>query len=258
MDHKQALELLPAYIDQELAMADALAVERHIGDCHECQQEYAAQNSVSQMLKKNAVYFNAPAHLVRRIEAALPQNKPGNRLHAWRFKVWNFNWLNAGALAMTLLALVWSGNLYLSLPSANGQLTEELVSSHIRSLQVDHLSDVVSTDRHTVKPWFNGKLNFSPPVIDLASQGFPLVGGRLDYLHGRNVAVLIYRRNQHPVNLYIWPNTESDTAFHAQSLQGYHLVQWMEGGMNYWVVSDLAMGELQSFSASLRLQVSKG
>ena len=156
---------------------------------------------------------------------------------------------------VTLLAVVWSGGLYLALPSAQDRLMEELISSHVRSLQVDHLSDVVSSDQHTVKPWFNGKLNFSPPVIDLAPQEFPLVGGRLDYLDGRSVAVLIYRHNQHPINLYIWPSTDRDEAPQVQGRQGYHLIRWAVGGMDYWVVSDLATNELELFVDTLRSQV---
>jgi anti-sigma factor RsiW len=156
---------------------------------------------------------------------------------------------------VALLAVVWSGSLYLALPSAQDRLMEELVSSHVRSLQVDHLSDVVSSDQHTVKPWFNGKLDFSPPVIDLASQEFPLVGGRLDYLDERTVAVLIYRHKLHPINLYIWPGTGRNVAPQGQDRQGYHLIHWTAGGMNYWAVSDLAASELEFFVNTLRSQV---
>ena len=131
----------------------------------------------------------------------------------------------------------------------------ELVSSHVRSLQVDHLSDVVSSDQHTVKPWFNGKLDFSPPVIDLAAQGFPLVGGRLDYLDGHTVAVLIYRHKLHPINLYIWPSSDRNGALQVHGRQGYHLIHWVVGGMNYWAVSDLAANELEFYVNFLRPQV---
>jgi anti-sigma factor RsiW len=251
MDHKEAIELLPAYLDQELGISDAIAVERHLSSCSECQHEYAEQSGVSAQLKKDAAYFEAPAHLAQRIKMALPRD----RSHSTRFKGWNFNWLNAGALMVTLLAVAWSGGLYLTLPSAQDRLMEELISSHVRSLQVDHLSDVVSSDRHTVEPWFNGKLNFSPPVIDLASQGFPLVGGRLDYLDGRTVAVLIYRHEQNPINLYIWPSADSDEAPQLQGRQGYHLISWCVGGMDYWAVSEMAPNELEFFVNTLRSQV---
>ncbi len=251
MDHKEVIELLPAYLDQELGISDAIAVERHLGYCSECQHEFEVQRSVSALLKKDAAYFKAPTHLAHRIKIALPGERPSST----RFKSWNLNWLNAGAVMVTLLAVVWSGTLYLSLPSAQERLTEELVSSHVRSLQLDHLSDVLSSDRHTVKPWFNGKLDFSPTVIDLAPQGFPLVGGRLDYLNGRTVAVLIYRHNQHPINLYIWPSKDMDAAPQVQNRQGYHLIRWAGGGMEYWAVSDLATNDLESFVGVLRSQI---
>jgi len=250
MDHKEVFELLPAYLDQELGLSDAIAVERHLGNCSECQHELDLQSGVTAQLKKDVAYFKAPTHLAHRIKVALP----GERSPSTRFKNWNFNWLNAGAVMVTLLAVVWSGTLYLSLPSAQERLTEELVSSHVRSLQVNHLSDVVSSDRHTVKPWFNGKLDFSPTVVDLAPQGFPLVGGRLDYLDGRSVAVLVYRHNQHPINLYNWPSTDRDAAPQVQNRQGYHLVRWVGGGMEYWAVSDLATDDLESFVGTLRSQ----
>ena len=156
---------------------------------------------------------------------------------------------------MTLLAVVWSGSIYLTFPSAKDRLIEELVSSHVRSLQVDHLSDVVSSDQHTVKPWFHGKLDFAPPVIDLTAQEFPLVGGRLDYLNDRNVAVLIYRHNQHPINLYIWPIKDRDVSPQIQGRHGYQLIHWVEGGMSYWAVSDVAANELEFFVNTLRSQV---
>lgn len=251
MDHKQAIELLPAYLDQELGITDAIAVERHLGSCPECQQEYEEQSSVKARLKKDAAYFKAPAHLAQRINMALP----AERAHAARFKGWNLNWLNAGAVIATLLAVVWSGSLYLALPSAQDRLVEELVSSHVRSLQVDHLSDVVSSDQHTVKPWFHGKLDYSPPVVDLAPQGFPLLGGRLDYLDGRTVAVLVYRHDQHPINLYIWPGADGNLLPQMLSRHGYHLMHWAAGGMDYWAVSDLATDELEIFVNTLRSKV---
>lgn len=251
MDHKEAIELLPAYLDQELGLADAIAVERHLGSCSECQQEYSKLSEVSAQLKKHAAYFKAPDHLAQRINMALPSD---HSLSA-RFKGWNLNWFSAGAVMATLLALVWSGSLYLTLPSDQDRLVEELVSSHVRSLQVDHLSDVVSSDQHTVKPWFHGKLDFAPPVVDLGTQEFPLVGGRLDYLNDRSVAVLVYRHNQHPINLYIWPGADRNLVPQMQSRHGYHLIHWAAGGMNYWAVSDLEINELGIFVNALRSQV---
>lgn len=251
MDHQKILELLPAYLDQELGIADLLAVEQHLSGCNTCQNEFAELRSAKEQLKKHATYFTAPDHLARSITMSLPQGHSNPS----RFTGWNLNWMNAGAVLVTLLALVWSGALYMTLPSTQDKLVEELISSHVRSLQVDHLSDVVSSDKHTVKPWFNGKLDFSPPVFDLSSQGFPLVGGRLDYLNGRTVAVLVYRHNLHPINVYVWPSNNNEAALKMQERQGYHLIRWAVDGMEYWAVSDLATDELESFVGSLRSQV---
>lgn len=248
MEHKDIIELLPAYLDQELGMSDTLAVERHLKGCAECQQEYEEQRGISAQLKKNATHFTASPQLAQRIKAALPkETSPSSR-----FKNWDFNWLNLGAMMASLLAVIWGAGLYLTLPSPQERLMEELISSHVRSLQVDHLSDVASSDKHTVKPWFNGKLNFSPPVIDLVSEGFALEGGRLDYLDGRTVAVLVYRHNQHPINLYVWPKAGQDVALQIQTHQGYHLLNWVADGMEYWAVSDLAANELEHFVSTLR------
>ena len=252
MDHQEVQELLPAYGDQELGTVETLEIERHLESCADCQREYAAQRIVSARFKKEAVYHDAPAHLSQRIMAALPQDEASTRF--WQ-RSWGFNWRNAGAALAAMLALAWSVGLYFNLPTDQDKLTDEVVASHVRSLQVDHLSDVVSTDQHTVKPWFNGKLNFSPPVVDLASQGFPLTGGRLDYLGGRPVAALVYRHAQHPINLYIWPTTERDVAPQLQNRQGYHLVRWTWDGMNYWAVSDLAARDLEQFGGMVRSMV---
>jgi anti-sigma factor RsiW len=251
MDHQEIRELLPAYVDQELGISDTLAVERHLGSCIDCQRDYAEQRAVRSRLKEEAMYFHAPAHLAQRIDAALPQDK----LPAARSRPWMINWLNAGVAMATLLMTVWSTGLWLKLPSEQERLTEEVVASHVRALQVDHLADVASSDRHTVKPWFNGKLNFSPPVADLALQAFPLVGGRLDYLDGQPVAALIYRHNQHAINLYIWPSTAKDAGPDVQVRQGFHLMHWTSRGMAYWAISDLAASDLSNFVDLLRAAV---
>lgn len=264
MDHKDAMELLPAYLDQELGIADAVGVEQHLRECPECQSEYAEQRAASLRLKADGTYFKAPPDLAPRIKMSLPRERSSpDKLKAFKFewlraaagsRAWNFGWPSVGALAASVLTLVLSGSLYLARPSDRERLAEELISSHVRSLQVDHLSDVASTDKHTVKPWFNGKIDFSPPVVDLATQGFPLEGGRLDYIDGRTVAVLVYRRAKHPINLYIWPTSDGDASPKEQQRQGYHLIRWTSGGMTYWAVSDLATSELKSFVETLRLQ----
>ena len=261
MEHDEVLELLPAYVDQELGVSETIQIERHLNNCFECQQDFAQQSQLSAELKSAAFHFEAPAGLAQRISEALPKERstfvaptakrwrPGERFG------WHLDRFNVGAFLATLAAALWSVSMFLSLPSAQDQLTEEIVASHVRSLQVDHLSDVISTDRHTVKPWFNGKLNFSPPVFDLAPQGYPLTGGRLDDINGRPVAALIYHHQLHPINLYIWPTSDHDAVPRTETRQGYHLAHWTISGMTYWAVSDVAVVNLTTFGTLLTSQI---
>ena len=256
MDHEQAFELLPGYIDQELSLSESLEFERHLAGCKQCQQAYEQQRSVSAQLRQADLRVEAPAELVKRIKAALP-----GRRSLWARLVERFagtaggrslGWAPVGAMAFSVLALTWSAGLYLSVPSGETRLNQELVDNHIRSLQFNHLSDVISTDRHTVKPWFDGKLDFAPPVVDLAQQGYPLVGGRLDYLDGRSVAVMVYRYKLHPINLYVWPGNDAGAPPpHIYQQQGYHLAHWSAAGMNYWAITDAGETELSGFVTNL-------
>ena len=241
MDCKEAVELLPAHVDAELGARDALRMEQHLQGCAACRTEYTQLAAARAAVKKHAAYFTAPEELTRRIERALPAAPVPRGWHAW-------HWPNAAALAATLAAVAWSLGLYLTLPSGTDRLADEVVADHVRSMMSDHATDVASTDQHTVKPWFNGKLDYSPPVNDLTSDGFPLVGGRLDYLDHRPVAALVYRHNQHVINLFVAPalTTGSLEPQHLKR-QGYHLIHWVQGGMDFWAVSDVELTQMDKF-----------
>jgi anti-sigma factor RsiW len=143
---------------------------------------------------------------------------------------------------------------FLLVTPAAPDLADAVVTEHIRSLQAEHLLDVISTDQHTVKPWFNGKLDFAPPIVDLAANGFPLSGGRLDYLAGHTVAALVYHHKQHPINLFIWPNSSGRSSAPPTCVEraGYHLCNWSNQAMNYWAISDLNAAELSQFAGYWR------
>jgi anti-sigma factor RsiW len=223
---------------------------------------------LSQALKETATRHRAPAGLHRRLTASLaeaeaeadatasaaarpsaaPATPAGGRGRAW----WLTAWLRGAATfaAGALAGLLWAA--YVAAPDAPAPLPQEVVASHVRSLMADHLMDVASTDQHTVKPWFGGKLDYSPPVRDLAAQGYPLAGGRLDYLEQRPVAALVYRRQRHIINLYVWPAGAAAAGVELLSRQGYNLTGWRRDGMQYWAVSDLNARELSEFAQLLR------
>jgi anti-sigma factor RsiW len=244
MNCQEAKPVIGPYADGELEAAAILELERHLQGCSACAGALRNLQSLKTSLKSEPLYFNAPAELRRRIQSQLPSTTKTFRPRS----AWNWNWLTtamsgAFAVCLALLLLVTQTR-----PSAEQQLRQEIVSSHVRSLMGSHATDVASTDQHTVKPWFNGKLDFSPPVKDLAAQGFPLVGGRLDYLGGRSVAALVFQRNKHIINLFIWPTLEGDSRPRpAKPRQGYNLVRWSEGGIVFWAASDLNQEELMEF-----------
>jgi anti-sigma factor RsiW len=244
MNCPQARPLIEPYADGELDAAAILELEKHIHDCPACALAWRNVQDLKKALKQDALFFTAPTELRRAIKTELHSQFETRS----RWSSWNWNWLTAAttSLATACLALLLTATL--TRPSAQQQLTQEIVSSHIRSLMASHVLDVVSTDQHTVKPWFNGKLDFSPPVKDLAAQEFPLIGGRLDYLNGRSVAALVFHRNKHVINLFIWPvNEKNSKPVVAASIQGYNVIHWTNAEMTFWAVSDLNGKELLEF-----------
>lgn len=237
-------ELLHGYLDDELDMVNSLAIERHLEDCASCTQTHDNYQVLRSALRTSALSFQAPIHLHKRVHTTIRRASRGDDT---RRRAWSWNWLGAYAALVLLALALWR---FWPIPlgaAPAGRLTQDLVASHIRSLMVSHLTDVTATDRHTVKPWFEGKLDFAPVVADLTAEGFPLVGGRLDYLDNRPVAALVYRRRQHVINLFIWPSPYQAAAETIRLYQGYTLRQWTTAGMTYWAVSDLQDSELRTF-----------
>lgn len=236
--------LLHAYLDSELDLVRSLELEEHLKGCPDCAQELWTQQTLRKAFRSANLYHRAPAGLEVQIRAALPQEKKVVEMP--RRQVWN--WMAVAAAIMVALVLTWR-----MLPAMMGRsqtdlLAQEIVSSHIRSLQPGHLMDVESTDQHTVKPWFNGKIDFSPPVKDFAEEGFPLIGGRLDYVDHRPAAALVYQRHKHYINVYVWPEAEAkEKPVQMQATDGYNMAFWERGGMYFCAVSDLNTGELQQF-----------
>jgi anti-sigma factor RsiW len=237
-------ELLHGYFDGELDLVKSMEVEKHLQGCDNCAQAYGVIHSLRPVIGSSAVRFDPPADLERHLRSALRRQNQAQRKS---FEV-RWRWLVAAISFVLVICLVLVAAPIFTRRSESDLLAQEIVSSHVRSLMADHLTDVPSSDRHTVKPWFAGKLDFSPPVKDLTQQGFSLTGGRLDYIGHRPVAALVYQRGQHSINVFIWPATDTPAMNESASAShGYNVIRWSNGGMAYWVVSDLNMEELQQF-----------
>jgi anti-sigma factor RsiW len=248
-------ELLNQYVDGEMMPEEAEVVRDHLAGCADCAREHAALTATSHQLKEALVRHTAPDVLKARIRSAIgqadafasPAPVAGRRMR----------WSPAGLAAAGLVIAALSSALTFAAarqgaPSRSPR--DDLLASHIRSLMPGHLTDVASTNQHNVKPWFNGRVDLSPPVPSLDSAGFPLLGGRLDYVHDRVVAVAIYSRRQHVINVYSWPlggrEAPGASASAARAYNGYNLVEWQRDGVELWAVSDLNRAELDQFVAA--------
>jgi anti-sigma factor RsiW len=239
--------VLHGYIDGELDAARAADFERHLLSCPDCVTSLEAQESLRSSIQRAGLYEPAPATLRQRFQAAAFQpsaSSPKSRVIAMHSSSWR--WLAVAATFLLVALVGWRLVPGLRAPSADNLYASAVVDAHLRSLQPGHLVDVVSTDQHTVKPWFDGKLDFAPPVHDFAAQGFPLQGGRLDVVRRRTVAVLVYGRRKHIINVFIWPAPEQDSPSQSRSgsQAGYHWVDWRKGGMELCAVSDVSPSDL--------------
>ena len=237
--------LVQAELDGELGAAEAAALAAHRAACPICEAA-AADITVAREAMRANLYEPMPEDARARVVAGLGLAPPQRVV--WPTSAWRRPWWSAGA-GFGLGAACAAALTFLMLIPADPGLTEQIVAGHVRALQPGHLQDVESSDRHTVKPWFDGRIDFAPPVKDLAAQRFPLTGGRLDYLAGRPVAALVYQRDKHIIDLFVWPAPDAGAREpELAQRQGYNLVHWTRNGMNFWAASDVEASQLKEFS----------
>jgi mycothiol system anti-sigma-R factor len=265
MTCEEAIELMDGYLDGELDPMTSRKIEQHLRDCRKCNQAYEAHTALADAISRGAPYYKASAELRQRVQSSLRDavgvsvshgaarenhallTAPRTERRLVLPKI-SWNWL-ALAAAIILAAIIASSFLpRLRPPTSDQLLATQLIASHVRSLMANHITDVASSDQHTVKPWLDTKLDFAPPVVDLSSEGFPLIGGRLDYLDNRPVAALVYGRRKHFINLFVWPAASDDAkAPITITHQGYQLLHWADSDFNYWAVSDVNVNDIQLF-----------
>src|SRR6266581_821480 len=278
MNCEEAKKLMDGYLDGELDPITSQTIEQHLRECDKCDQAYKAHALLIRSISDKTPYYKAPAGLRERIQSSLREeiaersprsvsrNIPSLFPSLFRSKQserravpFGTQWSWLALAAAIVLAAVIASNLAprLQRPGADQLLATQLIASHVRSLMANHLTDVASSDQHTVKPWLDAKLDFAPAVVDLGSEGFPLLGGRLDYLDNRTVAALVYQRRKHFINLFVWPGEAGATRpTLAMSHQGYQLLHWADPDFNYWAVSDVNANDLQTFKQQFELQTS--
>ena len=273
MNCEEATRLMDGYLDGELDPITNQAIEQHLQDCPNCDRAYQGHRSLIRTIGNATPYYKAPAEMRERIRSSVrkeiteqstrkiapdaeppfAKKRPESRT-VLLGAPWNWLGLAAAVIFAAIIALNFLPGR--QRPGADQFLATQLIASHVRSLMANHLTDVASSDQHTVKPWLDEKLDFAPPVVDLSNEGFPLVGGRLDYLDNHPVAALIYQRRKHFINLFVWP-VAGDTARATTSRthQGYQMVHWVDPDFNYWAVSDVNEKELQDFKQLFEKQM---
>jgi anti-sigma factor RsiW len=241
--------LIHALIDGELDAVNTRAVEEHVAGCTGCANKLAAYRAMRAAMGEASLKEKAPAPLRNRIESLLPL--PSAEIVAPpQFRRPSRRAFFGGFAAGTALSAAMAATVVLTVfrNDQEQMIAGEVVLAHIRSLQAGHLMDVETSDRHTVKPWFNGKLDVSPPVMDLTAEGFTLLGGRLDYIDGEPVAAIVYQRRKHVINLFVAQRLGRTRAgVSAAAVQGYNVRNWSQGGLDFWAVSDIAAPELDEF-----------
>ena len=244
MNCQQVQKLIHAHHDGELDVANTLQVDEHLADCPSCFNAARQLSALTGALRSPELRFSAPASLRSSISAAVEQaakaERPAPVTRPW--------YRQPGWSAAAVLAVACVLSFQVAFKRTDDRLLTELTSSHVRSLMASHLYDVVSTDQHTVKPWFDGKIDFAPPVRNLQETGFPLLGGRMDFIEGRVVAALVYGRQKHLLNLFVWPSASATPVdLHVNQRNGYNVLRWSDGKMDFGLVSDLNEGEMREF-----------
>jgi anti-sigma factor RsiW len=248
MTCREAAPLLHARLDNELDMAGAVSIDLHLLDCRACAAQYAALESLHEEIAAADLAYAPGAALERTLAARFLQEKKSP------FRFWSGGWLNASVVAAAAIGAVV---LIVSIPmlrSGGGTdaIGSEILDNHLRDLQAVHQVDVPSSDQHTVKPWFQGKTAFSPPVPDLTKEDFVLIGGRLEVIHQQPAAAIVYRRRQHVIDLYVSPSPGANSKTEFRELGGYHLLHWTQNNMSYWAVSDVDTNDLRTFADLIR------
>jgi len=252
--------MLHGFVDNELDAAHSLQIERHVAGCSHCAQQLESLKTLKQRIAQPGVHWRTPDHVRAQVLAAISQEAAVAARAPARAGFSALEFVRKWLFVPSLAALAASLFLVIGPMNDRTSISDEVVASHVRSLLVDHLTDVATSDQHTVKPWFNGKIDFAPPVVDLVREGFPLQGGRVDYIGGRVVAALVYKRQSHVINLFVWPTSADATATAirtASSRDGYNIENWRAGGLNFWAVSDGNADDLARFRDAFSNRASK-